>query len=254
MDYLKGAIVMYEGVIVTHKKLGIGRIVSLTNKVIRVEFQGTEKEFVFPDSIGVYLQTTDSSFLEYAEKEKIAKKKLEEEAKPKTQTGEVKPPKKPTGGGDDSDYESSLLGGRAKDITFPTKEEFFETIGYLAAPNRIAFYQAEVTEDKEYQFKKLFPDQAYRVIKTNYGKDGLLTKQGCQFRINLASISDCPKTLLRHVGGQNSSWAGRINRSKFALRLVQNYSFSFGYKQDEEAIKKSIPQKYMKDFLRGYNK
>ncbi len=254
MDYLKGAIVMYEGVIVTHKKWGTGRIMSLSNKEIKVDFQGTEKEFVFPDSVGVYLQTTDSAFLEYAESEKIAKKKLEEETKPKTQTGEVKPPKKPTARGDYSDYESSLLGKRAEDISFPTKEEFFETLGYLAAPNRIAFYQAEVTEDKEYQFKNLFPDQAYSVIKTNYGKNGLVTKQGCQFRINLASISDCPKTLLRHVGGKNGRWAGRINRSKFALRLVQNHGFSFGYKQDEEAIKKSIPQEYMKDFLRGYNK
>lgn len=245
---------MFEGVIVKHKAWGQGTIVSVDEGHIVVDFQGMEKTLAFPDSIGTFLQTDDPQLISSAKAEKEKKnKEIEKKKAESLQKTQEMIKQKAVFSGDESDYESPLLGRRSGDIVFASDEDFYEAIGYLARPGRIAFYQAELTEDKEMQFNKLFPNQEYRVIKASYGKNGLPTKQGCQFRINLSTIDGCPVTLLNHVGERNGHWAGRISRSKFALRLVQNNGFTFGHDQNVEQIKAKVPSKYEAAFLKGFN-
>ncbi len=245
---------MFEGIKVRHKSGQEGVIKSCDGHYITVDFGNEESEFVFPDAIGRFLDSDDDLLIQTAEKEKAIKdKKIEDQKKAEKEKIEKISKIRGTVSGKDSDFETPLLGKKSEDIIFDSDEEFYEAIGYLAKPGRIAFYQAEITEDKEKQFVKLFPNQYYKVIKTNYGKDGKVTKQGCQFRINLNNIYNCPSFLLRNINQNERSWAGRINRSKFALRLVQNNGFSFGYSQDFENIKKFVPQKYIDSFMRGYN-
>ena len=246
---------MFEGVNVTHKAWGIGMIKSVKDGYITVDFSGTEKTLVFPDSIGKFLQSSDDKLLKYAEDEMAEKtKKIEAQKEAERKKAEERILSQRTVSGDDSDYETPLLGKRSGDIAFPSEESFYEALGYLAKPGRIAYYQAELPEDKEPQFKKLFPNQDYKVIKSSYGANGLPTKQGCQFRINLATIVNCPDSLLRHISEKNGNWAGRINRSKFALRLVQYNGFRFGHSQNVEEIRKRVPEKYIEAFNKGYSK
>ena len=246
---------MFEGVNVTHKAWGIGMIKSVKDGYITVDFSGTEKTLVFPDSIGKFLQSSDDELLRYAADKMAEKnKKIEEQKEAERKKTEEKILPQRTISGDDSDYETPLLGKRSGDIVFSSEEAFYEVVGYLAKPGRIAFYQAELTEDKESQFNQLFPNQDYKVIKSNYGANGMPTKQGCQFRINLASIVNCPDSLLKHISEKNGNWAGRINRSKFALRLVQYNGFRFGHTQNVEEIRERVPQKYIEAFNRGYSR
>ena len=247
---------MFEGISVKHITWGKGVIKSLSDGYITIDFNGSEKTLVFPDSFGKFLNTDDNTLIEYAKNErikkedKIAKQKEEEAAKLKEKLAQNKVVVK----GDESDYETPLLGKKSGDILFPTDEDFYESIGYLTKPGRIAFYQAEIPEDRESQFKKLFPDQEYKVIKTSYGADGRITKQGCQIRINLSSIENCPECLLNHINVKENSWAGRINRSKFVLRLVQYNGFCFGHHQDYDKIYMLVPDKYKSAFEKGFNR
>lgn len=246
---------MYEGIEVKHTAWGKGIIKSIVGGYITVDFDGNEKTLIFPDSIGKYLSTTNERLLKYAEQELALKnKKLEEEKKAAQERIAERIVTRGVIKGDGSDYETPLLGRRSEDIAFSSEEAFYEAIGYLAKPGRIAFYQAELPEDREKQFKTLFPGQDYKVIKTSYGKSGMTTKQGCQFRINLADISNCPESLLRHISEKNGNWAGRINRSKFALRLVHKNGFSFGHFQNVDIIKSKVPSRYIDAFNKGYRR
>lgn len=246
---------MFEGVKVRHRSGQEGVIKTCDGHYITVDFGGNESEFVFPDAIGKFLYSDDVQLLQSAEKEKIIKeKKIENQKRLEQEKIEKLSKLRGTVSGNESDFETPLLGKKSEDISFASQEEFYEAIGYLSKPGRIVFYQAEITEDKEKQFVSLFPDQYYKVIKTSYGKDGKVTKQGCQFRINLGNINECPDFLLRHINQTERSWAGRINRSKFALRLVQNNGFSFGYSQNFEKIKELVPEKYISSFMRGVNR
>lgn len=243
---------MFEGVRISHRLWGEGKIEDICNGYITAEFAVGKKAFVFPDSMDLFLTTQDRLLLDYTKEcaddnAKIIEQKKEEKQK---KHGESKI--KFSNGGE-SGFETPLLGKKSMDIAFSSDSVLYEVIGYLAKPGRIAYYQAEIPDDDRLSlFEKLFPDQEYKVIKESYGQNGIITKQGCQFRINLASIHNCPSELLKNVSERNGTWAGRINRSKFALRLVQNYGFKFGHYQDANAIRKEVLEKYSEDFERGF--
>ena len=239
---------MYKGVKVTHEKWGEGQIVSLTDTHIIVSFTEKEIKFQFPSAIGKYLHVTDEALKQYAAECALKEKKEEKEKN-------ILKEKKEAGYSysGEGNYSSPLLGRRAQDIVFSRKEDFYEVLGYLAKPGRIVFFQAELPSDKTDAFEKLFPGQDYSTIAESYGKGGLITKQGCQFRINLSNVDNCPSLLKPHISEKEGHYVGRINRSKFALRLVQNNGFRFGRSQDVNEIRSKVPSKYINSFERGLN-
>lgn len=238
---------MFKGVKVTHEKWGEGQIVSLTETHIIVSFAEKEIKFQFPSAIGKYLQVDDELLKKFATECALK----EEKEKEKTVVNEKKVAGYSYSG--EGNYSTPLLGRRAQDIVFSRKEDFYEVLGYLAKPGRIVFYQAELPSDKTDAFEKLFPGQDYSTIAESYGKDGLITKQGCQFRINLSNVDNCPSLLKPHISEKEGHYAGRINRSKFALRLVQNNGFRFGRSQDVNEIRSKVPDKYINNFEKGIN-
>lgn len=246
---------MFQGNLVLHSKYGSGEIVKVEDSHIVVRFGNEVKEFIFPDSIGTFLKTDDDELIAFAKIKKeekafaMAVKKAEEK-----KIEEDRILKRHAASDYTGDFETPLLGKKSLDIEFKNKKDFFEALGYLAKPGVIAYYQAEVPDDgKDDLFEKLFPNQEFRRIYVNSGVDGHATKQGCQFRINLSTTKNCPDSLKPHLGTPSGNWVGRINRSKFSLKLVQKYGFRFGYKQNYEDIYSKIPEEFKNDFTRGYN-
>jgi len=152
----------------------------------------------------------------------------------------------------------SILGGRAGDIIFSNDNDFFEAIGYLASPGRVAFFEAEVPNDgRVIAFQNQFPGQSYRPITQGVTSGGNPMKYSVQYRIYLKSIKNCPQTLRRRLGdGRNN--AARINKSAFVEKLVEEYGFKFGYGivQNSAHIRAIVSANhplYLADFDRGYN-
>lgn len=152
----------------------------------------------------------------------------------------------------------SILGDRAEDIIFSNDNDFFEAIGYLASPERVDFFEAEIPSDgRVIAFQKQFPGQSYRQITQGVTSGGNPMKYSVQYRIYLGSIKNCPQTLKSCLGvGRNN--VARINKSAFVEKLVEKYGFKFGYGvvQDSAHIRAIVSanhQLYLADFDRGYN-
>lgn len=147
-----------------------------------------------------------------------------------------------------------LVGPRSRSLPIQSQREMFELVGYLARPGRIASVEAEIPMDgRDGVFEGMFPGQTYRPITLGSTPSGIVNKTGPQFRINFASIENCPAVLRNNIGAGNGACAGRLNRSKFVLDLVQNYGFRFGDVQDVQRIRNIAVQKgYGEDFDKGF--
>ena len=152
----------------------------------------------------------------------------------------------------------SILGNRAGDIYFNNANDFYEAIGYLASPGRVAFFEAEVPNDyRETAFQNQFPRQSYCLITQGTTSGGNPKKYTVQYRIYLESILNCPRTLKNNLG-DGRDYAARINKSAFVEKLVENYGFKFGKRvvQNGFCIRDIISRNYplyLVDFDRGYN-
>ena len=149
---------------------------------------------------------------------------------------------------------NSLLGPRSQTIYITTEGQMFEIVGYLARPGRINSIEAEVPMDgRDDIFEELFPGQKYRPIAVADTPSGMPNKLSPQFRINMGSIRNCPAVLRNNIGKGTGSCAGRINKSKFVLLLVQKYGFKFGSSQNINEIRRIATEKgYLEEFEKGY--
>ena len=147
-----------------------------------------------------------------------------------------------------------LAGERAMGISIYSLDEMFEIVGYLCTPGRVNSFEAEIPKDgRDDYFESIFPGQKYRPIELGYTPSGHPNKLGCQFRINLANVRNCPEKLLKNSGKGNGSSVRRINKSRFVLALVLDYGFVFGSYQNVSAIRANAVSKgYGDAFDRGY--
>ena len=93
----------------------------------------------------------------------------------------------------------------------------------------------------------------YRPIELGDTPSGLPNKLGAQFRINFASLDNCPAVLNDSIRAGNGGCVGRINKSRFVVDLVQFYGFHFGRHQDVATIRKIAEDNgYLEEFEKGY--
>lgn len=246
------------GTIVHHKAFGDGKVKSISDNMIEIEFGDQVKKFQFPKAFDSFLKTDDAELNKKITEEREKLKTIEVEkvitTAPKTHDQEA-----------DNKYYSPrvertisnpLVGDRAQTIAVRSENEMFEIVGYMATPGRISSIEAEVPRDgRDETFEKLFPGQTYRPIAMGDTPSGMPNKLSAQFRINFASNDNCPDLLIKNMGKGVGSCVGRINKSKFVLDIVQNYGFRFGDKQDIAFIRSIAERRgFLESFERGYRR
>lgn len=148
----------------------------------------------------------------------------------------------------------TLLSDKALDISVPD-QVFCLILGYLASPGRIGLIEAQIPEEKAFIFEREFPNAPYFPITQGQTTGGNLMKQGCQLRIYLNNVENCPNELRPFLGVGTGSFVNRINKSKFIERIVRYYGFSFGEYQDVSAIRAAVMRSFpsfMDEFNTGY--
>lgn len=71
-----------------------------------------------------------------------------------------------------------LLGSRALDIDV-CDADLCLILGYLCSPGRIGLIEAQIPEDKVFQFKREFPNEEFYPITQGITSGGQTMKRGC---------------------------------------------------------------------------
>ena len=246
-------------IIVKHKTFGEGKYVSIYGHYIEIQFSNGLKKFMFPNAFDNNMLETDDPWLIDKIRQALQAVGKQYHA---PRTGLKMPTKSSPSNSKEvvrkiQAFSSSFIGERSGYIDFNSDDELFEVVGYLAKPGRLAGIWAEIpNDDREADFKRLFPRQPYLPITMTTTSGGLPSKFSPQFRINLRNITNCPAILRPAIGkGLGTAIVGRINKSKFVVQLVHFFGFQFGDTQNVTAIKNKVAEYgYTKAFNRGYNR
>ena len=244
-------------IIVKHKTFGEGKYVNIYGHYIEIQFVDGLKKFMFPNAFDNNMLETDDPWLinkirqalNAVGKQHHVPQTVVSASSPRPNSKEVVRKIQA--------FSSSFIGDRSGFIDFNSDDELFEVVGYLAKPGRLAGIWAEIpSDDREADFKRLFPRQPYMPITMTTTPSGRPSKFSPQFRINLANMTNCPDILIPAIGkGLGSSIVGRINKSKFVVQLVHFFGFQFGDIQNISAIKNKVAEYgYTRAFNRGYNR
>ena len=244
-------------IIVKHKTFGEGKYVNIYGHYIEIQFIDGLKKFMFPNAFDNNMLETDDPLLTNKIRQALNAVGKQYHA-PQTVLSAPSPrPNSKDVVRKIQAFSSSFIGDRSGFIGFNSDEELFEVVGYLAKPGRLVGIWAEIpNDDREEDFKRLFPGQPYMPITMTTTPSGRPSKFSPQFRINLANMTNCPDILIPAIGkGLGSSIVGRINKSKFVVQLVHFFGFQFGDMQNISAIKNKVAEYgYTKAFNRGYNR
>lgn len=135
------------------------------------------------------------------------------------------------------------------ELNWPSEEDKFEAIGYLAVPGVISSIEATVPKGQKEKFRKEYEGK----YSDEYPYEA--DKYGRQFRIYLNDTDGCPDFLRENL---DDTYGDRINNTDFIDELVKEYGFKFTKQpQDSELIRKltfeKIPKEYMDSFRKGFN-
>ena len=103
-------------------------------------------------------------------------------------------------------------------IVWPSTEDKYEAIGYLAIPGVVSAIEATVPIGKEEKFKREYDGKytsEYPYTANKYGN---------QFRIYLNDVEGCPSFLMSQL---DSTYNCRINDTAFIKELVLEFGFKF---------------------------
>lgn len=135
-------------------------------------------------------------------------------------------------------------------IEWPSDEDKFEAIGYLAKPGVVDTIEATVPADKLKKFKDEYHNK-YSIEFPYVTKAG--SKFGYQFRIYLSDTEGCPDFLASQL---DEKYKNRINDTSFIAELVNEYGFRFTKKtQNEEQIRNLVSAKganQIRSFEKGF--
>ena len=143
-----------------------------------------------------------------------------------------------------------VLTKRAMDIE-TSEQELCYILGYLAAPGRIKYIEAQVPYGKEHMFTNAYPGANYDEMKITSDKQSL------QFRIILNYNGNCPIALEKALtNGGGPFYKNCISRGRFVERIINEYGFKFFDAPNAEVIRNLVNRKhpvFIKDFDEGYH-
>lgn len=120
-------------------------------------------------------------------------------------------------------------------IEWPSEQEKWMAIGYLAKRGTISSIEATVPKGKSYEFQRKFRGK----FDSNYPYEA--NKYGRQFRIYLNDTEGCPTFLYDQLDEQ---YKNRINDTEFIEELVLDWGFRFSNSsQPELAISRIVRRK-----------
>lgn len=118
--------------------------------------------------------------------------------------------------------------GERNHVRFETKNEFFESLGYLANNDRGVYISSEQSDNR----------------------------WGAEYRIWLKDIDNIPYPLDEAKSAGLDNYEARINCNEYVYELVSKFGFTQGNRQNTKNIKSIVEDdypKYLDDFKRGFN-
>lgn len=129
-----------------------------------------------------------------------------------------------------------------KEIVWPSEQDKYEAIGFLARKGVIQNIEANVPTKFLDRFKERFKGK----YTNNQPYDVGTKKGGEQYRITLNHLEGCPEFLKKQVDGKTKV---RINATGFIRELIEDYGFIFSCcEQNGELIKSIVQEKGADEF------
>lgn len=116
--------------------------------------------------------------------------------------------------------------GTRNQVQFTNEQEYYELLGYLAKSDGTTSLVWEHNEEQG-----------------AWGSEG---------RIQFFTSSHPFSATLPYTAGVGNI-VNRVNCNELIQNLNENHNFVYGRQQDVEAIRETIPEKYLLDFERGLN-
>jgi hypothetical protein len=114
--------------------------------------------------------------------------------------------------------------GTRNQVQFSNEHEYYELLGFLAKSDGTTSLVWEHNEEQG-----------------AWGSEG---------RIQFYTNNRPYRATLSHTAGVGNI-VSRVNCNEFVQNLNESHNFIYGDTQDEEAIRKTIPEEYLEDFERG---
>ncbi len=138
----------------------------------------------------------------------------------------------------------NLLSESGKKVTEP--DEFYWTLGWLA--KHIGTITAKMPDFLEASFVKHFGDVEHTTVdSTKVGPAGYTSQWRLSMEASLIKAKEIPATLAKYLNPAGK----KLSKTSFIWKLVDDYGFKFGKKQDILDIMRCVPIEYVPMFNDG---
>ena len=125
-------------------------------------------------------------------------------------------------------------------------DEFYWTLGWLA--KHVGTITAKMPDFLEAGFVKHFGDVAHTTVdSTKVGPAGYTSQWRLSMEASLVKANNIPATLTQYLNPNGK----KLSKTSFVWKLVDEYGFKFGKKQDTLDIMRCVPIEYVPSFNEG---
>ncbi len=140
---------------------------------------------------------------------------------------------------------NNLLDESGKKVT--ETDEFYWTLGWLA--KHIGTITAKMPDFLEAGFVKHFGDVEHTTVdSTKVGPAGFTSQWRLSMEASLVKAKEIPATLAKYLNPAGK----KLSKTSFIWKLVDDYGFKFGKKQDTLDIMRCVPIEYVPMFNEGF--
>jgi hypothetical protein len=139
---------------------------------------------------------------------------------------------------------NNLLNNSGKQIT--ATDEFYWTLGWLA--KHVGTLTAKMPDFLEAGFIKHFGDVEHTTVdSTKVGPAGYTSQWRLSMEASLVKAKEIPATLTKYLNPTGK----KLSKTSFIWKLVDDYGFKFGKKQNALEIMDHVPVNYLPMFNAG---